>query len=257
MELEVFHNQQGKKKQAYGTKDENIFLSSFAIQVDEKVINSCNEKCSCHEEIAFLKNWKTITFNPSLYYQNNKGVIEDYTYRNADGLFITMPVNINNEMRSGLELSILYNPVKWLQVNTELNLFHYVEKGDYQNQSFNYSGNTLTARLSAQLKLKNKLAFQTLYNFRGANATSQTHTNAIHSIDLGCSKVFLKDKATVSFDVSNLFGLRKINTKTVGSDYSIGHTNIPNAARYRLTLVYRLNLKDNQSVRQAKSGNRN
>ncbi|MDH6252376.1 outer membrane receptor protein involved in Fe transport [Chryseobacterium sp. H1D6B] len=208
-------------------------------------------------EMAFLKNWKTLTFNPSFYYQNNSGVMEDYTYQNAEGLFITMPVNINKETRTGFELSILYNPVKWLQVNTELNIFHYVETGSYQVQSFDYSGNTLTARVSAQLKLKNKLAFQTLYNFRGANATSQTYTKALHSVDLGCSKTFLKDKATVSFDVSNLFDLRKINTRTIGTDYSVSQTSIPNAARYRLTLVYRINLKDNQSVRQAKSGNRN
>lgn len=207
-------------------------------------------------EIAFLKNWKTLTFNPSFYYQRNTGVMEDYTFRNAEGLFITMPVNIKRETRHGFELSVLYNPVKWLQVNTELNLFHYAEQGSYKDQSFDYSGNTLTARVSAQLKLKNKLAFQTLYNFRGANATAQTHTDALHSIDVGLSKTFLKDKATLMFDISNLFGLRKSNSRTVGTDYEISQTSIPNAARYRLTLVYRFNQKDNQTVRQAKSGNR-
>lgn len=207
-------------------------------------------------ELAFLKNWKTLTFNPSLYYQRNTGVIEDYTFRNSEGLFITMPVNIKRETRHGFELSLLYNPVKWLQVNTELNLFHYAEQGSYKDQSFDYSGNTLTARVSAQLKLNNKLSFQTLYNFRGANATAQTHTDALHSIDFGLSKTFLKDKATIMFDVSNLFGLRKSTSRTVGADYEIEQTNIPNAARYRLTLVYRFNQKDNQTVRQAKSGNR-
>lgn len=30
-----------------------------------------------------------------------------------------------------------------------------------------------------------------------------------------------------------------------------------NAARYRLSFVYRFNAKENQSVRQAKTGNRN
>ncbi len=207
-------------------------------------------------ELAFLKNWKTLTFNPSFYYQRNTGVMEDYTFRNPEGLFITMPVNINRETRHGFELSVLYNPVKWLQVNTELNLFHYAEQGSYKDQSFDYSGNTLTARVSAQLKLKNKLAFQTLYNFRGANATAQTHTDALHSIDFGLSKTFLKDKATIMFDISNLFGLRKSISKTAGADYEISQTSIPNAARYRLTLVYRFNQKDNQTVRQAKSGNR-
>ena len=207
-------------------------------------------------ELAFLKNWKTLTFNSSFYYQRNTGVMEDYTFRNSEGLFITMPVNINRETRHGFELSVLYNPVKWLQVNTELNLFHYAERGGYKDQSFDYSGNTLTARVSVQLKLKNKLAFQTLYNFRGANATAQTHTDALHSIDFGLSKTFLKDKATIMFDISNLFGLRKSISKTAGADYEISQTSIPNAARYRLTLVYRFNQKDNQTVRQAKSGNR-
>jgi outer membrane receptor protein involved in Fe transport len=208
-------------------------------------------------EVAFLKNWNTLTLNPSFYYQHNSGVIEDYTFQDAAGLFITMPVNIHRETRQGFELSVLYNPVKWLQVNTELNVFHYAEQGSYQNQSFDYSGNTLTARLSTQLKLKDKLAFQILYNFRGANATAQTRADALHSIDFGCSKTFLKDKATVSFDVSNLFDLRKLKSMTRGVNYEISQTSIPNAARYRLTLVYRLNLKDTQSVRQAKSGNRN
>lgn len=208
-------------------------------------------------EFNFLKSWKTLTFNPSFYYQRNTGVIEDYTFRSAEGLLITMPVNIEQEIRHGFELSLLYNPVKWMQVNTELNIFHYAERGNYQNQSFDYSGNTLTARVSAQLKMKNKLSFQTLYNFRGANATAQTRTDALHSIDFGCSKTFLSDKATVTLDVSNLFGLRKSNSRTVGSNYEVSQTSIPNAARYRLTLVYRLNLKDNQAIRQAKSGNRN
>lgn len=208
-------------------------------------------------ELAFLKNWQTLTFNPSLYYQKNNGVIEDYTYRNAEGLFITMPVNINQETRYGLELSLLYNPLKWLQVNTEFNVFRYAEQGKYQSQSFDYSGNTLTARISTQVKLKNKLAFQALCNFRGANATAQTRSDALYGIDFGSSKTFLKDKATIMFDVSNLFELRKLNSSTTGADYQIKQTNIPNAARYRLTLVYRLNLKDNQAIRQAKSGNRN
>lgn len=207
-------------------------------------------------EIAFLKNWKTLTFNPSLYYQRNSGVIEDYTFRDANGLFITMPVNINRETRTGFELSLLYNPFKWLQANAEFNVFHYKEQGSYQNQNFDYSANTFTARVSSQLKLKNKLSFQAVYNFRGPNATAQTRAEAVHGIDFGGSKTFLKDKATITLDVSNLFGLRKFNSRTIGSDYEISQTSIPNAARYRLTLVYRFNQKDNQSVRQAKSGNR-
>jgi len=208
-------------------------------------------------ELAYLKNWSLFTLNPSIYYQNNKQIILNYTFRNAEGIFITSPVNISKETRKGFELSTLYNPLKWLQLNLELNAFSFEQTGTYQNQNFDYSGSTLTARLGSQLKLPKKLGLQLRYNFTGAQSNAQTHTNAIHNIDVGASKNLLKDKATLLFDVTNLFNLRTFTSTTTGLNYNFMQVNSPNAARYRLTFVYRLNLKENQSVRQAKSGNRN
>jgi outer membrane receptor protein involved in Fe transport len=208
-------------------------------------------------ELGFLKNWSSLTFNPSVYYQNNTGIIQDYTYRNQAGVFITTPVNIDREIRRGLELSALYNPVKWLQVNMELNAYSFKQKGWYQQQNFDYSGNALTGRISTQVKFQNKLGLQARYNFTGAQSNAQSRTAVINYIDLGASKNLLNDKATLLFDVTNIFNLRKYNTTTTGNDYVLAQTNNPNAARYRLTFVYRLNLKESQAVRQAKSGNRN
>jgi len=208
-------------------------------------------------ELAYLKNWRLFTLNPSIYYQNNKQIILNYTFRDANGIFITSPVNISKETRRGFELSTLYNPLKWLQLNLELNAFNFEQTGTYQNQNFDFSGSTLTARLGSQLKLPKKLSLQLRYNFTGAQSNAQTHTNAIHNIDVGASKNLLKDKATLLFDVTNLFNLRTFTSTTTGVNYNFMQINSPNAARYRLTFVYRLNLKENQSVRQAKSGNRN
>lgn len=208
-------------------------------------------------ELSFLQNWSALTFNPSIYYQNNSGVIKEFTYRDTDGLFITLPINIDSEIRQGLELSLQYKPMKWLQIAAEMNMFRYTQRGVYAGQNFAYTGNTVTGRMNAAVKLKNKLAFQVIYNFSGANSTAQTRYAAIHNIDAGLSKTFFKDKATLLFDVANLFELRKFDSKTAGTDYFISQRSIPNATRFRLTLIYKLNLKDNQSVRQAKAGNRN
>lgn len=208
-------------------------------------------------EMEFLRRWSTITFNPSLYYQHNTGFIQDYTYRNQDGVFITTPINIKQEIRKGIELSTLYNPVKWLQVNSELNFYQFEQQGYYMERDLNYTGRVLTARLSTQIKLPSKFSFQGRYNFNGAQSTAQSRTGAVNSADFGLSKNFLKDKATVVCDVTNALNSRKYQTRTTGSDYVFTQTNNPNAARYRLSLVYRLNLKDSQAIRQAKSTNRN
>ncbi|MDQ0641495.1 outer membrane receptor protein involved in Fe transport [Pedobacter sp. W3I1] len=206
-------------------------------------------------ELGLLKRIGTLTINPSLYYQHNTGVILDYSYR-ENGLFISMPVNISLEERSGAELSILYNPYKWLQMNMEVNAYHFRQAGIYASQDFAYSGSTITSRFGAQVKLPSKSSLQARYNFSGAVNNAQNNMKAVHAIDMGIAQNFLKDKASLLFDVSNLFNLRRFSTTTVGKDFKITQENSPNAARYRLTFVYRLNLTGDQAVRQAKSGNR-
>lgn len=207
-------------------------------------------------ELAFLKAWKKLTLNPSVYYQWESGYIQDFTYREND-IFFTTPINIQHEIRRGIELSTLYNPLKWLQVNLEMNFYHFTQKGSYQDENLDYSGKTFTGRLSTQVKLPSKFSFQGRYNFRGAQQNAQTRNDALQSLDFGLSKILLKDKATIVFDVTNAFDLRQNKSTTTGTDYYITENSIPNAARYRLSFVYRFNLTDPKAIRQASSANRN
>ncbi len=207
-------------------------------------------------EMAFLKTWKTFTLNPSIYYQYEKGYIQDFTYR-QDDIFITTPINIDYEIRSGIELSILYNPLKWLQINAEMNYYHFKQKGNYMQENLDYDSDNFTARLSTQIKLQSKFSFQGRYNFRGEKRNAQTINEALQSIDFGLSKLLLKDKATIVFDVTNAFNLRQNKSVTTGTDYIVKENSIPNAARYRLSFVYRFNLTDPKVIRQANDANRN
>lgn len=207
-------------------------------------------------ELAFLKNWKTFTLNPSVYYQLESGYIQDFTFR-ENNIFYTTPINIDHEIRSGVELSTVYNPLKWLQINLEMNYYHFNQKGSYKGENLDYKGQTFTGRLGTQIKLPSKFSFQGRYNFRGAQQNAQTKNNALQSLDFGLSKTLLKDKATLVFDVTNAFNLRQNKSTTAGTDYYIRENSIPNAARYRLSFVYRFNLTDSKAIRQANSANRN
>lgn len=207
-------------------------------------------------ELGFLKTWKKLTLNPSVYYQREKNYIQDFTYREND-IFYTTPINIDYETRTGFELSTLYNPLKWLQINVEMNFYSFVQKGNYQEKNLDYNGETFTGRLSTQIKLPAKFSFQGRYNFRGEQQNAQTTNAALQSIDFGLSKTLLKDKATIVFDVSNAFNLRQNKNTTTGIDYLFKEVSIPNATRYRLSFVYRFNLTDPKVIRQANSANRN
>ncbi|WP_433812601.1 TonB-dependent receptor domain-containing protein [Flavobacterium johnsoniae] len=207
-------------------------------------------------ELAFLKTWKKFTLNPSVYYQWESGYIQDFTYREKN-IFYTTPINIQHEIRSGIELSTLYNPAKWLQVNMEMNFYHFKQKGSYQDENLDYEGKTFTGRLNTQIKLPAKFSFQGRYNFRGAQQNAQTKNDPLQSLDFGLSKILLKDKATIVFDVTNAFDLRQNKSTTIGANYYLKENSMPNAARYRLSFVYRFNLTDPKGIRQANNANRN
>ncbi|TDO24448.1 TonB-dependent receptor domain-containing protein [Pedobacter duraquae] len=208
-------------------------------------------------ELGFIRNWSKLTFNPAVYYQYNKGYIQDYTFRNSSGIFITSPINIISEIRRGVELSMLYSPMKWLQVNAEGNWYDFKQQGLFQGRDLDYTGQILTARLNAQVKFTGGFGLQGRYNFNSAQSNAQSRTAAIHFADFGISKNLFNNKSTLVFDVTNVFNSRKFNTQTTGENYVLNQMNNPNAARYRLSYVYRFNLKDAKEVRQAKTGNRN
>ncbi|MBO2012896.1 outer membrane beta-barrel family protein [Hymenobacter negativus] len=208
-------------------------------------------------ELGLLRSWSKLTVNPSVYYQRNTGFIQEYVYLNAAGTFISSPVNLSREIRQGLELSVQYTPLKWLPLNAELNGYTFSQQGSYQGRDLGFSGQVVTGRLSAQVKLPAKFGVQGRYNFTGAQSNAQTRTQAIHTLNFGLSKNLLRDKASLVLDATNVLNSDKHRTQTTGDNYVFNQVNSPNAARYRLSFTYRFNLKDGQGIRQAKGSNRN
>jgi len=206
-------------------------------------------------ELGFLYRSNTLTINPSVYVQASRDPVTDYTFRNADNIFITLPVNLTNETRQGIELNVLYNPIMALQLNASFNLYHFRQSGSYIDFNFDFSGSSSSGRLGAQWKLSKTLNAQGRYYYSGSSATAQTRIRAMHWADFGVSKTLLSDRLSVVGDVTNIFDSRRYRTTTTGTDYIFSSMSRFNGARYRLSIVYKF--KGNGVVREAKAGNRN
>lgn len=209
-------------------------------------------------EWGLMQHWPKVMINPSVYFQHTTDFILFYTYRdNEQSTFFTIPVNLDHENRYGFELSTTYDPEKWLQVNGEFNIYGFQQHGDYAGENFNYSSNTWNARLGVRLKFIHDFVFQARSNFIGEQRNAQSRTKSLYYIDMGLSKNLLKDKMTIVFDVINVFDSRQYKTLTKGENYTFNRTNNNSATRYRLSIAYRFNRKENQAERKEKSGNRN
>jgi hypothetical protein len=81
-------------------------------------------------------------------------------------------------------------------------------------QNFDADNFTWFTRLSAKLTLPGAIDFQTNLFYRGPSETAQSKRKGILSTNLAFSKDLIKDKMTLSLNVSDLFNTRKRRSET-------------------------------------------
>lgn len=174
-------------------------------------------------DIGFLRKWDKITFNTSVYYNHTTDSFqtvrkESGTFINGIPVIINTPFNLGEDNRIGMEATINYTLKKWWKINSNVNYFYNETIGNYQftnasndvvNQNFNYKSSTWSARLTSKVNLPYKIDWQTNMNYNAGQKTAQGKTKGIPSMNLAFSRDVLKDKATISFNVNDVFNSRK------------------------------------------------
>lgn len=207
-------------------------------------------------ELALLRQWDKFTFNPTVYAHFTTAPIEQYTFHNDKGTFITMPFNLDKENRYGFELSAIYDPVKWLTLNGQFGVYGFRQTGYYKETDFYFTNTSWNGRINIRVKLPWRLAFQARYDLQGPGNNAQRYTRPYHYLSSGLSKNVLKDKGTLTLDGTNVLNSRKIRSVTTGENYIIDQTDNFNAARFRLSFSYKFTRKEGQVFRSRKEGNR-
>jgi hypothetical protein len=208
-----------------------------------------------------------------VYYNQTSGVFqfiqretgETVRIENPEGGFVEVPVqlrspiNLASEYRTGAELTTSYSPKRGVRFSWNFNLFQQGLEGDFTytnskgetiSQVFDTDNFTWFSRASAQFPLPGKIDFQTNAFYRGNSVNPQGTDKGILSLNLAMSKQILKDKGSISFNVSDLLNSRKrisdIRTATVAT-YSEFQWRQRQAT---LTFRYQFNEQDNNQRRR-------
>jgi len=187
-------------------------------------------------DFGYMKRWNQFTLNASAYF--NKTTDAFQFVRRIDGvneegipISISGPINLSTEYRYGLELNLSYNPFRWWRLNANMNLFQQATRGDYTYTDFegnvvtqNFDNDTFTwsGRLNSRVTLPAKIDWQTNFMYRGPQTTAQGKSLGSASVNMALSKDILKDKASITLNVQDLFNSRKM----------MRETNLPQAFTY-------------------------
>ncbi len=206
-------------------------------------------------DIGYLKKWDKITFNTSIYYNYSTDVIqfigaEDPT---NSAITITSPINIASEDRYGMEFSFNYDLFKWWKLNNSFNFYQNSLNGNGVGEDSKNS--SWTTRLNSRIKLPGKIDWQTTANYRGPRENLQSKNKGVISINLAFSKDILKDKGTLSLNVSDLLNSRKRISNSRISASTTRYSEFQWRERQiRLNFTYRLNQKKKRSPQRNNNG---
>ncbi len=190
-------------------------------------------------DIGYLKRWEKFTFTTSGYYNRSTGVFQFITLETGDFVEIDnpddpanpvlvpvqarTPINLATDTRIGWEATSTWTPKRSWRLTWNINLFQQAIRGDYQYTNFmneeivqNFDADNFTwfTRLSAKLPLPGSIDFQTNLFYRGPSENAQSKNKGILSTNLAFSKDLIKDKMTLSLNVSDLFNTRKRRSET-------------------------------------------
>jgi outer membrane receptor for ferrienterochelin and colicins len=216
-------------------------------------------------DLGFLKSWEKFTLNTSLYVNKTTDAFqfvrkESGAFVNGIPVILSSPINLATEYRAGFEFTLNYSPYKWWKLNSNFNFFRVETQGEFTytnflnnevTQNFDNIATSWTARLTSKITLPKKIDWQTNATYNGPQANAQGRSLGVFAMNLAFSKDVLKDKGTLSLNVSDVFNSRK----------RIMETNIPNfinsyaemqwrVRQVTLSFTYRFNKPKNERDRQ-------
>lgn len=230
-------------------------------------------------DFGYLKRWDKISFTTSAYFNRSTGVFQFITQETGD--FVTLenpgdpanpvivpvqartPINLATDERYGMEFTTTYTPKRNWRLTWNLNLFQRQLRGDYtfidfQNeeitQNFDADNFTWFSRLSAKLPLPWEIDFQTNAFYRGPSEDAQSKNKGILSTNLAFSKDVIKDKATLSLNVSDVFNSRKRKSETRTENVFTYSEFQWRQRQITLSFLYRFNEQKNQRQRDGQRG---
>lgn len=203
-------------------------------------------------DLGYLKRWEKFTFNGSIYFQRATNVISFITEDTGedvlfDGELVSVlrrtPANLARNDRYGFDLTGNYRPTRKWNLNINANLFNLITRGDFNGQNFDAENLSWFIRLNNKITLPGSVDWQTRIFYRGPTENAQTRNQGIFSLDFAFSKDLFKEKASLAFNVSDVFNSRRRISETVTPFFTSDSEFQWRVRSFNLAFTYRFNQK--------------
>jgi len=240
------------------------FLNPFESRTSETNIFKgnvdLNPTFTSSYDIGYLKKWKKLTVNSSVYFRHSTGVFQFISQERGDfvngvPVIVRSPINLSSEDRYGFEFTTNYRVSKKVNFSGSFNFYGFETVGEYNNIDFGNKDSNWSARFNARVTLPADIQWQTRLSYRGGQTNAQSTRDGIFSANIAFSKDLLKDNGTMVLNVSDVFNSRKRK----GYSYTLNSSTYGEMQwrqrQVSLSFVYRFNQKKNQKQNRSSQNN--
>jgi len=213
-------------------------------------------------DLGYIKRFGKFTFDSSVYYSQATDVFRFISFDTGvpvPGQNITVinrtPINLATEDRYGFEFTLGYRPSKKWNVNANFNIYQRETEGITPNGlDLGNKNTTWYARLNNKYTLPGKIDWQTRLVYRGPRADAQNKREGVFSTNLAFSKDLFKEKASIAFNVRDLFNSRKRKQTTTTPTFISSSEFQWRERSFNLSFTYRFNQKKKSNRRGGFNG---
>jgi len=190
--------------------------------------------------------------NAVLYYLYSKDksmyVIKKIDTPTSEGYdrFRRTPINNGNYSYTGLEVELTYNPIKKLRFYGFINPY-YAILSDTKDEIYDNKNLIWFFRFQGLYRITDSFRLQMSYVYQSPQKTAITELETYQYATLGLSKDLMKKKATLSFNVNDLFNSKKGVYNTLEAN-TITNYSFRYNTQYLLTFSYRFNNAKTRNV---------
>ncbi|TDU39931.1 outer membrane receptor protein involved in Fe transport [Gelidibacter sediminis] len=222
-----------------------------------------NPSYSNKVDLGYLNRFGKFTLNSSIYYERATDVFTFISEDTGDVAIINgtefpiirrTPINLATNDRYGFEFTVSYRPSKVWNINGNFNLFQSNTEGFYNG--FDYGAENLSwfARLNNKYTLPGSIDWQTRVFYMGPSEDAQNKRKGMFSTDMAFSKDLFDDRASLAFNVSDLFNTRKRSMESTTPTFNSNAEFQWRQRSFNVSFTYRFNQQKKQQ-RDMERGN--
>lgn len=171
-------------------------------------------------ELGYSKGWEKWLLNSTLYHRRTTDAMTRIFSLLQNNAAVQLWANANSRHDTGLEMIHQLEFVKNLDLTLSGNFFYSEVNGENIRENFNNSNFTWTLNLLANWIIPNVMNVQMMADYRGPIVLPQGNIKPIYGLNIGVRRDVLKNKATVSLNVSDVFNTRIFRIQTDDIEFS-------------------------------------